>query len=78
MKNIHRNLIVAILLTMFTGFGITLNAQGPPPPPSDHGSTTNQQPAGNGGSAPIGGGIAILVALAAGYAGKKIYDNRNE
>lgn len=43
----------------------------------------NQQSNGNptggnpiGGSAPIGTGIALLISLGAGYAGKKIYDAR--
>jgi hypothetical protein len=29
-----------------------------------------------GGNAPIGGGLAIMLALGAAYAGKKAYENR--
>lgn len=49
-------------------------AQGtPPPPPSGgHGASGNQPPAG--GNAPIGGGLAIMLALGAAYAGRKAYD----
>lgn len=45
----------------------------PPPPPGEHGQTGNQPP---GGGAAIGGGVAILVALGAGYGAKKWYDKR--
>jgi hypothetical protein len=47
-------------------------AQGPPPPPVDKGTTTNKAPGGTSGS-PIGNGTFILVALAAAYAGRKVY-----
>lgn len=45
----------------------------PPPPPGSHGQTNNQP---GGGAAPIGSGIAILLALGAGYGVKKVYDAR--
>lgn len=41
--------------------------------PSSHGATTDQ----SGASAPIGGGLFILLGLGAAYAGKKIYDYKN-
>ena len=54
-----------------------LLAQGPPPPPPDgHGATGNQPP--TGGNAPIGSGLAILLAMGAAYAGKKVYQVKNE
>ncbi len=42
--------------------------QGPPPMPGDHGQNGNA-PAG----APIDGGLGILLALGAGYGGRKVY-----
>ncbi len=41
-------------------------------PPASHGATGNQ----SGGSAPIGGGLFILLGLGAAYGGKKLYDHR--
>jgi hypothetical protein len=52
-----------------------LNAQSPPPPNGNGGAPSG----GNtpvGGGAPIGSGIVILITLAAGYGGKKVYDFR--
>jgi|GEM_PF-858257 len=71
---------VVFVLLVFSG---NLSGQVPPPPPNGgpnngHGLGGNQ-PAG--GSAPIGGGIEILLALGAFYSGKKIYSyyqNRHE
>ncbi len=63
-----------IILSAIFIFAISaLSAQTPPPPnggqtPEESGSTPV------GGGAPIGSGIAILLALGAGYGGKKIYD----
>ncbi|MDD4373043.1 MAG: hypothetical protein PHG67_03895 [Bacteroidales bacterium] len=55
---------------------IILHWQGaPPPPPYGHGGSTNQ-PAGN--TAPIGGGLGILLALGAAYGGRKVYKEWKE
>jgi hypothetical protein len=67
MKKIIVQLVLVIGLSLSS---MTLLAQGPPPPPGDHGETTNQDA---GGSAPIGGGLGILLALGAAYGGRKIY-----
>ena len=75
MKNISKLIKVTLILTLFMGWGLTAMAQGgavPPPPPGEHGSTGNQAP-DSGGSAPIGGGIAILLSLGAAWGGKKVY-----
>lgn len=50
-------------------------AQGTPPPPpgGGHGQTGNQP----GGNAPIGSGVAIMLALGAAWAGKKVYEERS-
>lgn len=49
---------------------ISLFAQVPPPPPQEHGSDINE----SGGSAPIGGGLFILLGLGAAYGSKKLYN----
>jgi hypothetical protein len=57
-----------IVLLIFLTQGFNLTAQ--PPPPPGHGSSGNR----TGGTAPIGGGLFILLGLGAAYGGKKIYD----
>lgn len=69
-----------IFRLMLTGMFVMATAgvfsQDPPPPPGGgHGQSGNQTP---GGSAPIGGGVTLLVALAAGYGAKKVYDLRQK
>ena len=51
--------------------------QNVPPPPSDHGQSGNQSP-DDGGTAPIGGGVAMLLTMGAAYGGKKYYDYRKK
>lgn len=48
----------------------------PPPPPSEGSNTGGNKL--NGGGAPIGGGLFILLGLAAAYGGRKIYNLRKE
>lgn len=54
---------------------MSLLAQDPPPPPNPTGGNT-----GNplGGGAPVGSGLAILLALGAGYGIRKIYKMKKE
>jgi hypothetical protein len=72
-----KKLIVHITSALILMLGIMLVAPAygqngdPPPPPGDHGSTQNQPP---GGGAPVGSGLAILLALGAAYGGKKMYE----
>ena len=47
----------------------------PPPPPQGHGQNGNQPP---GGGAPIGEGLAILLALGATYGYKKFKQSKKE
>ena len=73
MKTIKRIITTAIFLFAISA----LSAQTPPPPNNNGGGSSNPTDGGNtpvGGGAAIGGGIAILLALGAGYGGKKIYD----
>ena len=72
MKNITKLVKVTLILVLFMGWNLLAMAQGPPPPPGGgHGQTGNQAA---GGSAPIGGGIAILLSMGAAWGGKKVYD----
>ena len=69
-----KKLIFSIVFVLAFLISNQLLAQGaPPPPPDGHGGDTNQ-PAGNG--APIGSGVAILLALGAAYGGKKVWEYR--
>lgn len=71
MKKIEKITKGMLLVTLFLGWGMVAMAQGPPPPPAGgHGGSTNQP----GGSAPIGGGLAILLSLGAAYGGRKVYN----
>ena len=75
MKKIEKIVRVTVLLTLFLGWGLLASAQSggtPPPPPNGGHGLGNNQPA-NGGSAPIGGGLAILLSLGAAYGGRKVY-----
>ena len=67
MKNITK---LTLILTLFLGWGLIVNAQ---PPPPHHQQTTNQPVSSNGGNAPIGGGLAILLGLGAAWSGRKVY-----
>jgi hypothetical protein len=61
------------ILSVFTFFfGLTLLAQAPPAPPSSANNGGTNGPVG--GSAPIGGGIVMLLTMGAGYAIKKLSD----
>lgn len=64
-----------ILLIMLTIGAATLKAQGPPPnPPSSANNGDNLNgPVGSTNGAPIGSGKFLLLALAAAYAGRKVY-----
>ena len=76
MKNLKKTLVITILCIIFGLFTITAFSQGPgAPPPPDHGSEGTQN---QGGRAPIGSGLAILLALGAGYGAKKYYDGRKK
>ena len=65
-----KKLMVLSILLMISGLAIM--AQAPPTPPVN----ANEGGGGpvGGGGAPIDSGIVLLIALAAGYGGKKIFD----
>jgi len=60
------------ITTILMIFGFSLLAQAPPAPPANAGSSGGPV----GGGAPIGSGVVLLIAMAAGYGGKKVYDFR--
>jgi len=67
--------VYVLLIAVFVSFGMLLPAQAPPPPPGT--------PSGGGGGggpvgAPIDGGLGILLAMGAFYAGRKLYSGREE
>jgi len=72
---IHTLLFIGLIVTSVsvnTASGQTL----PPPPPPNGGPNNGHGLGGNqgpGAGAPIGGGLEILIALGALYAGKKVY-----
>ncbi len=67
MKSIFKKTLLAALPVLF----MISAAIAQPPPPDDHGEDMNQP-------APIGSGIAILLALGAGYGAKKVYNARKK
>ncbi|MCK9422752.1 MAG: hypothetical protein M0Q38_09145 [Bacteroidales bacterium] len=73
MKNIIKFLALVSLIVCAILVSKPIKAN-PPDPPSHHGETTNQAPAG----APIDGGLGILLALGAGYGGRKLYKSRKK
>ncbi len=74
MKKNLKTFLSIIISFIFILSSVSLLSQSPPDPPSGHGSSSNQ----NSGSAPIGGGLFILLGLAAAYGGKKLYDVNKE
>lgn len=70
MKTLIKTATALITITLLT---INLaTSQAPPTPPSDPSNGGTGGPVGGG--APIGSGIVLLITLAAGYGGKKVFD----
>lgn len=75
MKKSIRNIAIGfILIITISATNNVYSQPSPPPPPADHGHETNQ----SGGSAPIGGGVFILLGLGIAYGTKRFYDARKE
>ena len=68
-----KKILMLSIVLMISGF--SLLAQAPPPPPVN--ANEDGGPVGGGG-APIGSGIVLLIALAAGYGGKRVFDARKQ
>ena len=72
-----KKIIVSLVFLLITGMTGFIYGQGDPALPPDNPNMGNgNEPVGGG--APIGGGLVILLALGAGYGGKKIYDFRKK
>jgi len=69
-----KKILAITAVIMISGF--SLLAQAPPPPPPDNPSNGGGGPVGGG--APIGSGVVLLIAMAAGYGGKKVFDVRKK
>lgn len=68
-----------ITLTVLTVALSTVTAQSPPAPNGGNDPGGSNTPVGtDGGGAPIGGGVAMLMAMGAAYGGKKYYDYRQK
>lgn len=80
MKNIRQIILLSAFLLAFIAFAPAAFAQEPPhPPTSGHGVNGNQTPGNT--SAPIDGGLGIIVALGIAYAANKSTvkpDNHNK
>lgn len=74
-KFINILMFSAVLLTAAVCANQSM-AQVPPPPPPTGGTGSGDQPIG--GTAPIGGGITLLIVMGAGYAIKKIHQKDEE
>ncbi len=72
-----KKIAVLFILLLMTGIsGLVMGQPGDPPA-----NPTSPNGGGNGpvgGGAPIGSGLVILLALGAGYSGKKVYDFRKK
>jgi hypothetical protein len=64
-------LLIIFFLTLTTA---TYSQDPPPPPPGEHGGGGNVP----GGGAPVGNGLAILIALGTAYGVKKIAEKDNK
>ena len=69
MKKILKPLFFSLLFICLMAFAQVGLAQ--PLPPSDKGGSDNRQP--NGNTAPIDGGLAVSLALVAGFGVWKLY-----
>jgi len=67
-----KKILMLSLALMISGF--SLLAQAPPPPPENAGGSGGPV----GGGAPIGSGLVLLISLAVGYGGKKVYQVRKK
>ncbi|MCF8304688.1 MAG: hypothetical protein K9I94_15540 [Bacteroidales bacterium] len=74
MKTLINYIAIAFITLMLTFSSANVMADGPAPPPPDHGTTGNT----SGTTAPIGGGLFILMGLGAAYGAKKLYDARKK
>ncbi len=77
MKNTKKYILRTFAILLLVGASITVFSQ-PPPPPNGGTGGDNNDTNKLGGSAPIGGGLFILLGLGAAYGGRKVYKLRNK
>ena len=70
MKTLIKMTVISFVFSLFFLLPASVNADPPGMPGGNHGSNGDAPP---GGGAPIGGGIAMLIAMSAAYGGKKVY-----
>lgn len=75
MKKYFNTMIISVLLITGVALSVPASAQAPTPPPVG-GTGDGDQPIG--GTAPVGGGILLLLSMGAGYAIKKVYNAKAE
>ncbi len=75
MKKTIVNSLNILIIIFFLSISVSGIAQPPPPPPGGSNTQGNKL---DGGGAPIGGGLFILLGLAAAYGGRKIYNLRKK
>lgn len=73
-KNIFKKPAVIFLFSLM----VTSLVHSQPPPPPGGGGTSDTRAGSNQTGAPIGGGLFILLGLAAAYGGRKLYQLRKE
>ncbi len=72
-KIIIRNSLTILLVLGTSLFSASLaDNPGPPPPPPQGGQGGNQ----TGGSAPLDGGLSLLLVMGMGYGAKKVFSTR--
>ena len=76
MNKIKKNISKIIAVLMLTAGSFTVSAQPPPPPSGTTGGGSSNDKLG--GSAPVGGGLFILLGLGAAYGGRKLYQLKAE
>lgn len=74
MKNYRGFFYASAVLTLFFLSTLSTRAQLPPPPPDQ--TTEEIPPCWPPPCVPVDGGITFLIVAGAGYAGKKLYQQR--
>lgn len=69
MKKSLAPVFLSFLFIAFMAIAQTGLSQAPPPPPAEKGTNSNKAP----GGAPIDGGVAITLAMVAGFGAWKLY-----